>query len=209
MGLSADTRSPASATAPGGRNPVIRSKEENVMVLDEKRKEVLEAPTEPQTTYEIEDDEDSQFASAMAQRAVLLIDKGKVRAAEKCLRVGLERSTEHPECLSYLAICVAMRDRKFVTAEKLAKQVVQRFPEEGRAHYALGRVNLAGARRKFAFRHFERSRSLAPDDELLAEDLDRLEPRRLPILTFLPRHHPLNHFLGWLRARLMPDGSDS
>jgi hypothetical protein len=40
-----------------------------------------------------------------------------------------------------------------------------------------------------------------PANTCLAEDLQRLGRRRLPVLQFLPRHHPLNRWLGRLRRR--------
>ncbi len=163
----------------------------------------VEALEHGEGTFEIEDDHESQFASAMAQKAALLLEKQKVKAAEKCLRIGLQHCPYHTECLAYMAICVALGQKDFTKAQQIAKEIIQNNPDDARAYYALGRINLMADHRGIAFYSFRKSRTLAGEDENIYEDLEKIEPRRSPVLPFLGRRHPANHILGWLRARLL------
>ncbi len=166
---------------------------------------VTEHITHPESTFAIQDESDGQaYADALARKAARYIDQGKYEEAENCAKLGLDRVSDHTDCMSYLAICVAQGSQKFVVAERLAKQTVSANPDDGRAMYALGRVNLLRDRRKIAFNQFGQSRDMAGRDRTLRRELDRMDPRRPPILAGLPRNHFLNILLGWLRARLLP-----
>ena len=79
--------------------------------------------------------------------------------------------------------------------------------DSARVHDALGRIHLIRSRRKRAFRHFEHARQLGPSDPVLHRDLDRLDPRRAPVIPFLPRNSIVNIWLGRLRARLFPNST--
>ena len=61
---------------------------------------------------------------------------------------------------------------------------------------------LALGRRGYAYRALSRARRLAPHDAVIAHDLERLGQRRLPVLSFLSRAHPINVVLGRMRASL-------
>ncbi|MFO7610267.1 MAG: hypothetical protein R6X35_13960, partial [Candidatus Krumholzibacteriia bacterium] len=75
-------------------------------------------------------------------------------------------------------------------------------PYDATAHSALGMVYLQAERRRLAFECFAKALDLAKGDPYLQGQLHRAEPRRAPVLSFLPRNHRLNIVLGRLRARL-------
>ena len=158
---------------------------------------------QPATTFVINDEDNVYYAASMARKAANYLEKGKVKAAQHCLRLGLERAPDHPECLSYLAICVAMEKKQYQTAEQLAQRILLENPKEARGFYALGRVNLLGSRRRVAFRNFRKAYSLAGRDEGLKRELESMDPRRPPVLASLPRNHFLNAWLGKLRYRIL------
>ena len=161
------------------------------------------------TVFEIDDKKsitetlNEQYVQSMLRKAAAAIEQKNYEAAEAYLQRGLARVPRHPECMAYMAICLAENKRRFVTAEKIAKEALRERPENARGHYALGRINLLGSRRRQAFQYFHRARSMATKDSQLEADLQKLEPRRLPVLSFLSRNHPLNIYLGKTRAFLL------
>jgi len=161
------------------------------------------------SVFEIETGEKSkeaqkeQYVESMIRKAVQNLDQGEYDTAETYLRRGLAHIPDHAECMAYLAICLAESQRRFLTAERVAKQVIETQPTNAKGYYALGRVNLSGSRRRIAFRNFKRARHLACGDQTLNAELERLEPRRPPVITALPREHTLNIYLGKLRTLIL------
>ena len=154
-----------------------------------------------QMTYSTTREVDAEFAAEMVRRAKRLIEEGRHKDAEIYLRQALERVPDHKECQAYIAVCLAGK-RKFVSAEKLAKSVIRNNPFDAVSYYALGRVNLIGSRRGSAFRNFEKARTLANGDREMEGEVRRLDPRRPPVVRWLPRNHFLNIMLGKWRAAL-------
>ena len=152
-------------------------------------------------TFEVDGDA-AAFVRNIVRMAATALEKGDVRDAESFLRQGLARHPDHPHCLAYLSVCVAARARQFAKAEKLAGSIIRDNPSDATAHFALGMVYLRAGRRRLAFQSFDRARTLAKGDPFLQGQLDRAEPRRAPVLPFLSRNHPLNIWLGRMRARL-------
>ena len=152
-------------------------------------------------TYSTSREVDMEFASEMVRRAKRLIEENRHKDAELYLRQALERVPDHKECQAYIAVCLAGK-RKFVSAEKLAKNVIRNNPFDAVAYYALGRVNLIGSRRGSAFRNLEKARNLASGDVEMEGEVQRLDPRRAPVIRWLPRNHVLNIWFGKWRAAM-------
>lgn len=145
---------------------------------------------------------DQAFANDAARRGARMIEEGRYKEAEEILRQGIERCPGHQDCLASLAVCLAGGRRKFVSAEKIAKSMIRTNPYDARGYYALGRVNLIGSRRGSAFRNLEKARGLADGDRRLEGTLQNLDPRRPPVIRWLPRDNFLNVWLGRWRASL-------
>ena len=64
----------------------------------------------------------------------------------------------------------------------------------------LGRVLMRAGRRKEAHQAFTRGLSLQPDHQDLIKALRKLGVRKRPVVPFLGRSHPVNVFLGRMRA---------
>ena len=159
-------------------------------------------------SFEIQTGAAGDFAASMVHEAGQYLEAGDIKAAEKCLRMGLQKAPGHPQCLAYLAVCAATGKHSLETAETLARKLTRDYPHEAAAFYALGRVVLLAGRREAAFQHFQKARRLARDDAGLQVQLDRIEPRRPAVVPFLSRNHPLNVMLGRLRAAVMGRGRD-
>lgn len=145
---------------------------------------------------------DADYCAKQVRRAGKLLEKGNIAAAESVLRQGLERVPEHPECVAYLAVCLAAGQRKYVTAEKLVKNIIKNQPYDPTAWYALGRINLLGGRREQAFKNFDRAVKVSCADAKIEMAVEEMDPRRDPVLIFLPRDHFLNIMLGRMRSKL-------
>lgn len=145
---------------------------------------------------------DLDYCARQVGRAGKYLESGNFEHAEACLRSGLARVPEHPECTAYLGVCLAAGQRKYVTAEKLIKNILDANPYDSTAWYALGRINLLGGRREQAFANFARAKSVSRQDTHVQVLVEQMDPRRPPVLGFLPRDHFLNILLGRLRARL-------
>ena len=152
-------------------------------------------------TYSTTREVDSEFAAEMVRRAKRLIEEGRHKDAELYLRQALERVPDHKECQAYIAVCLAGK-RKFVSAEKLAKNVIRNNPFDAIAYYALGRVNLIGSRRGSAFRNLKKAHNLASGDREMEGAVKELDPRRPPVIRWLPRNHFLNITFGKWRAAM-------
>jgi len=144
---------------------------------------------------------DEEFAAEMVRRAKGLIEDDCHEDAEIFLRQGLERVPDHKECQAYIAVCLAGK-RKFVSAEKLAKNVIRNNPFDAVAYYALGRVNLLGSRRGSAFRNLEKAHNLASGDREMEGAVKDLDPRRPSVIPWLPRNNFLNILFGKWRASM-------
>ena len=156
---------------------------------------------DPSEVFEIDHKEKHRLASIM-EHVSRALEGGDIGAAERHLRLGLQENPENPKLLSYLSICVASAGRELETAEELAKRITREFPLEPAGHLALGKVKLATNKRRYAFQNFQKARDLARSDEHMIQELDKLEPRRLPVFPFLGRSHFLNIWAGKLRFQL-------
>ena len=144
--------------------------------------------------------QDLDYCAQQVQRAGHYLESGRIDLAEACLRSGLEKIPEHPECMAYLGVCLAAGQRKYVTAEKLIKNILANNPFDSTAWYALGRINLLGGRREQAFKNFAKAKHVSRDDAQVGGMVDRMDPRLPPVLRFLPRNNFLNIWLGRLRS---------
>jgi tetratricopeptide (TPR) repeat protein len=145
-------------------------------------------------------EEDDHEVMELLHKANGCIEKENFHEGEILLRQALERAPNHPECMAHLAICLAAGQRRYITAENLAKQVIQKHPYSAEGYYALGQVNLHGSRRKGAFRYFGKANRLILDDYQMEARLKTADPRKPPVIKALPRNHPLNIQLGKWRA---------
>jgi Flp pilus assembly protein TadD len=151
---------------------------------------------------------DQQLVRELALRAGRQLEEGDIGQAETTLRLALAKVPDDPRCRSFLAICLASGRHKYVTADKVARGVLDQYPNDPTAHFALGRINLLAGRRRQAFRYFARARALAVGARSLTTAVDRQDPRRSPVIPSLARGHALNILLGRLCRRFGPKRDD-
>lgn len=104
--------------------------------------------------------------------------------------------------MSYYGLCLAMVSERRAEARDLCEAAVEAEPGSAELHLNLGRVCVAEGDRAHAFRTLVRGLRVDPRHPGLVEAMRRLGFRRRPVVTFLPRKHPLNRLLGSLRSAL-------
>lgn len=107
-----------------------------------------------------------------------------------------------PGYLSYLGLATAHAERKYADAEQLCRRAIEREYHRPEHYHNLGQVFLLAGRRREAVQAFNQALSWNPNHEPSQDALRQLGIRRPPVISALPRSHPLNIFLGkTLRGR--------
>src|SRR5262245_27841066 len=102
--------------------------------------------------------------------------------------------------MSYYGLCLAMAADRSPEARDICEAAVEAAPGNPEMHLNLSRVCVRQGDRAHAFRTLVRGLRVEPRHPGLVEAMRRLGFRRRPVVSFLPRHHPLNRLLGSLRA---------
>ncbi len=102
--------------------------------------------------------------------------------------------------ISYYGYCLALMQIDRHESLRLCREAVSIEDYRPNLWWNLGRVALMVGHRGEAHRAFRRGLSLDPTHDGLRKDLRRMGIRRPPVLSFVPRNHGLNVFLGKLRA---------
>jgi len=110
--------------------------------------------------------------------------------------------SDHDEAryLSYYGLSLALARVDWHESLRLCREAVAIEDYRADLWWNLGRVALIVGHRAEAYRAFRRGLRLDPAHRGLREDLRKMGVRRQPVLTFVPRDHGLNIFLGKLRA---------
>lgn len=106
--------------------------------------------------------------------------------------------------LSYYGLSLARAGLSRALALQACRTAVTKQPDDPVLRLNLGRVQLICGHLAEAFHAFEDGLALAPDNQPLLRELGRIERRRRPVLSFLPRSHPFNHWLGRMTAQRGP-----
>jgi tetratricopeptide (TPR) repeat protein len=136
------------------------------------------------------------------RRAEACIVRGKFDKAEEFLAEALRISSENPLYLSYSGLCVGMRG-DLGEAQKLCSKAAKLSPQSPIILVNLGRVLLELEYRKEARDCFTRAYALDNTNSPAALELSGMGVRRQPVLSCLPRSHPVNLMLGKMRHQLL------
>jgi tetratricopeptide (TPR) repeat protein len=105
-------------------------------------------------------------------------------------------------CLSYFGLSLALANGNGMPeAVRACESALKNDKYDGELYLNLGRVYLLSGRRGKAIQTFERGLVEEPDHAELRGALREAERRARPVLSMLPRSHPLNVYLGKKRAR--------
>jgi len=116
--------------------------------------------------------------------------------------INIEKS---PAVCSCYAFCIAKERGQVSNAISLCEEAIQKEPGNSLHYLNLGRIYLIDNNRIEAIKTFREGLNYEANP-LIVDELNRLGPRKPPILPFLKRSNPINRYLGivlrskkWLR----------
>ncbi len=123
-------------------------------------------------------DENQLLADSLLRESWICLRNEDWDEAERFLASALARRPEHAGCLAALAVCLVEGQRRFLSAEKLARKAVKLDPRDPDASYALGLTYARGGREQEARRWLRRADRLAGGDPRVALVEAELERER-------------------------------
>lgn len=145
---------------------------------------------------------DTEAFREFKQGLTLLRDNYALKALPHMQR-ATELDRNNPYYMSYLGVVLARSEKKWGEAERLCDAAVRMKRNQAQLYLNLAEVYAAAGRRDEAVEALQSGLKFARRDVRLTIAMNRLTHRRLPVLTFLSRQHPMNRQLGLLRHRTL------
>jgi predicted Zn-dependent protease len=140
-------------------------------------------------------------------QGIHLFEEGRVDESLE-LMASLHRSEPRDARVrSYYGLCVAIGERRFEDGFELCQSAAKQEFFNPELYLNLARLHLSFGFKEQGLRYLRRGLMIDPADADLARMLNRLGDRLSPVLSFLPRKHPINRWLGSARhviARKLP-----
>ncbi len=115
----------------------------------------------------------------------------------------LNRDPRSARLRSYHALCRAVADRRFDEGLEQCQAAAKQEFFNPELYLNLARLHLAFGFKAEGVRFVRRGLMIDPGNEALSQAMIDLGSRVSPVLSFLPRRHPLNRLLGRARSRLV------
>jgi hypothetical protein len=128
---------------------------------------------------------------------------GGWRGAEARTRLEelLRDGSPDPRHLSYYGLVLAVHDRDLRQGVALCERALLLAGDDPQLHLNLAQAYERTGRRSRALAVLRRAIRAHPHHRPLLREVQRLSPRRPPVIGSLGRNHALNRVLGKLRAR--------
>ncbi|MFO0752496.1 MAG: hypothetical protein U0411_04105 [Thermodesulfovibrionales bacterium] len=107
----------------------------------------------------------------------------------------------NPLTTSYLALCIANQRGQIRKAVSLCEEAIQEDPENPVHYLNLGKVHLLAHNKENAIRVFREGLKYEVN-QMIVDELVKLETRKPPVVRFLSRDNPLNKYLGILLKKM-------
>jgi tetratricopeptide (TPR) repeat protein len=130
------------------------------------------------------------------------IATGRYDDALVLLSGAADLAPEHAQIRSLLGLSIAFVERDFARARTLCESAAKQEFFNPDVYLNLARVYLVFGRRSEALRYLRRGQMIDPGNESIQLEMSGLGRRRMPIVPFLPRHHPINRALGGARSMI-------
>ena len=117
-------------------------------------------------------------------------------------RRALGVAPKNPFYLSYTGLLAAVSEKRFGDAEMLCREALGMRVNHAQLYLNLAEVYYQAGRTSEAITTLEKGLVSAGRDFRIRRALEKIGVRRMPVLTFLHRSHPVNRTLGRLRHRL-------
>ena len=130
------------------------------------------------------------------------LEEARYQEARETLVRATELAPNHAHIRSLLGLSVAYVDRDFQRARELCESAAKQEFFNPELYLNLARVYLIFDRRSEAMRYLRRGQMIDPGNRAIQKDLASLGRRRIPVVPFLPRRHPINRALGEARSMI-------
>jgi hypothetical protein len=130
-----------------------------------------------------------------------LYEGGNAEAALIPLREAFERERNNARVRSYYGLCLGLVERRFEESVELCQSAAQQEFFNPDLYLNLARLHLGFGFKVEGVRYLRRGLMIDPGNLAILDMLQDLGDRRSPVLTFLPRKHPVNRWLGNMRHR--------
>lgn len=114
----------------------------------------------------------------------------------------LEREPRSARLRSYFGLCLAIAEKRFEEGLEQCQAAAKQEFFNPELYLNLARLHLAFGFKAEGVRFIRRGLMIDPSNEALRRAQRNLGARVSPVLSFLPRKHPLNRLLGRVRSRL-------
>jgi len=119
------------------------------------------------------------------------------------MRRAVDLDKNNPYYMSYLGVILARSEKKWGEAERLCDSAVRMKRNQAQLYLNLADVYKNAGRRDDAVEALQAGLKFARRDVRLTIAMNKLVPRRRPVLRFLGRMHPINRQLGMIRHRTL------
>jgi tetratricopeptide (TPR) repeat protein len=124
------------------------------------------------------------------------LERGEVEPALEHFRAAHQVDRANPRYRSFYGLGLALVERRFDRALELCRSAAKEEFFNPELYHNLARVHLAFGFKAEAIRYLRRGLMIDPGNGAMQKELRGLGVRRRPVLSFLPRRHPLNRLLG-------------
>jgi tetratricopeptide (TPR) repeat protein len=140
------------------------------------------------------------------RRGKELLEKGRAAEAFDYFRTAHTLDDGNPRYRSFYGLGLALVERRFNEGLELCRSAAKEEFFNPDLYHNLAQVHLAFGFKAEGIRYVRRGLMIDPGHAGMCEELRRLGVRRAPLLSFLPRRHAFNRWLGRLRHRKVQDG---
>jgi tetratricopeptide (TPR) repeat protein len=124
------------------------------------------------------------------------LERGDVQLAFEHFRSAHQVDRANPRYRSFYGLGLALVERRFDRALELCRSAAKEEFFNPELYHNLARVHLAFGFKAEAIRYLRRGLMIDPGNSGMQNELRGLGVRRRPVLSFLPRRHPVNRLLG-------------
>ena len=135
-------------------------------------------------------------AEEQFRRGKALLGEGRYEDALECFRCAHQVDRANPRYRSHYGLGLALVERRFDQALELCRSAAKEEFFNPELYHNLARVHMAFGYKSEAIRYLRRGLMIDPGNTAMLTELNELGLRRRPVLSFLPRRHPVNRFLG-------------
>ncbi|MBJ17788.1 MAG: hypothetical protein GY910_19145 [bacterium] len=140
---------------------------------------------------------------ALFERGIAALERDCPPDAVQPLREAHAMAPDHAQIRSLLGLAIARVDGEFSEARMLCEDAAKQEFFNPELYLNLALVYLHFGRRSEALRYLRRGQMIDPGHRPIQGLITSLGRRRIPILPFLPRRHPVNRALGTARDKVM------